>query len=93
MKPLYAKVQSLQTEASLAFGKEIDAVVRGIMEKYIRQGYCVRHLSHEAMSIVKDIELDHIMDIQYEAAKHKQNKESKAAKQIKETNDEKSNSD
>lgn len=62
MKSLYDE-ESLHTEVSQAFGIEIENAVRPIIEKYIEQGYCVRHLSHEAATSVRQVELDYVIDV------------------------------
>lgn len=68
MKSLYDK-RSLQTATSQAFGIEISDAIKPILDKYVEQGYCVRHLSHEAQAVVRDIELDYMVDIHVKDAK------------------------
>jgi len=74
MKPFYDE-KSLQTETSQAFGTEISDAIKPILEKYIELGYCVRHLSHEAQAVVRDLELDHIVTVHYRCIKDRKKDE------------------
>ena len=68
MKSIYDK-RGLQTAESQQFGLEIDKAIRPIIKEYLKKEFSVRDLSHEAQTIIKDCELDHLMDIHMEDAK------------------------
>jgi len=65
IKRLYDR-RSMQTDISQEFGRRIDKSTRPIFEEYLKNGFCVRDLSHEALGVLRDIELGHIMTIQVE---------------------------
>ena len=69
-KRIYDK-NSLQTDISIKFGVEISDVIRPIFEKYTKDGYCLRDLSHEAKAVIRDIELDHVVEIHYRSMKNR----------------------
>jgi len=64
MKSLYDE-RGLQTEISNNFANEIEAAIEPVISKYLEKGYSIRELSHEAQTVARDIELDHILDIMY----------------------------
>ena len=68
MKDLYDK-KGLQTKVSHEFGIKIGKVVFPVVKEYLGKGFSIRDLSHEAQSVIKECELDHIMDIHMENAK------------------------
>jgi len=68
MKDLYDK-KGLQTKESHEFGIKIEEVIRPIFKEYLEKGFSVRDLSHEAQAMVRDCELDYMMDIHMENAK------------------------
>lgn len=68
MKSIYDE-KSLQTAESQKFGIEIAKAVLPIIEVYLEKGFSMRDLSHEAQSVIRDCELDHIMSIHLKDAK------------------------
>jgi hypothetical protein len=51
------------------------------LKRYLDKGFSIRDLSHEAQSVIRDCELDHIMTIHMENAKRaKVNLERKKAR-------------
>lgn len=66
-KRLYDKM-SMQTDISRKFSCSIDESIRPIFEEYLKAGFCIRDLSHEASGVLRDIELGHIMDMQIKKA-------------------------
>ena len=71
MKSVYDK-KGLQTAESQQFG---------INKEYLEMGFSVRDLSHEAQSVVRDCELDHIMITHLEDAKIKRRQKSELLEQ------------
>lgn len=51
-----------QTDESREFGNEIQETVEPIFKRYLDMGFSIRDLSHEAQAIMRDIELDYILD-------------------------------
>jgi len=70
MKSIYDK-KSLQTAESQKFGIEISKAIQPIIDAYLEKGFSIRDLSHEAQSIIKDCELDHIINIHIENLEEK----------------------
>ncbi len=54
--------QGQQTERSRSFGREIESAIKPIIDIYVRtHKVSIRDLSHEAQSIVGDIELEYLL--------------------------------
>jgi len=70
MKSIYDE-KSLQTEESQKFGIEIAKAVQPIIDAYLEKGFSIRDLSHEAQSVIRDCELDHIITIHMKDLKEK----------------------
>lgn len=68
MKSIYDK-KGLQTVESQKFGIEIGKAIKPILEEYLKKEFSIRDLSHEAQSVVRDCELDHMTKIHMENAK------------------------
>ena len=68
MKSIYDK-RGLQTAESQEFGIKIGKAILPVFEEYLSKGFSIRDLSHEAQSVVRDCELDHIMGIHLKNAK------------------------
>ena len=68
MKSIYDK-RGLQTNKSREFGAKVEKAVQPILKEYLDKGFSIRDLSHEAQNIVRDLELEPIMDIYMEDAK------------------------
>lgn len=68
MKSIYDR-KGLQTEESQKFAIEIAEAIQSVLKRYLDKGFSIRDLSHEAQSVIRDCELDHIMTIHMENAK------------------------
>ena len=68
MKSIYDK-KDLQTDESQKSAIKIEKAVKPILEEYLKKGFSIRDLSHEAQSVVRDCELDHVVLIHIEDAK------------------------
>jgi hypothetical protein len=80
MKSIYDR-KGLQTEESQKFAIEIAEAIQSVLKRYLDKGFSIRDLSHEAQSVIRDCELDHIMTIHMENAKRaKVNLERKKAR-------------
>lgn len=68
MKSIYDK-RGLQTDESQKFAIEIERAIKPILDEYLKKGFFIRDLSHEAQSVMRDCELDHVMITHIEDAK------------------------
>jgi len=68
MKSIYDR-KDLQTAESQEFGIKIDKAIQPILDEYLKKGFSIRNLSHEAQNIIRDCELDYIMGIHMKDAK------------------------
>lgn len=68
MISIYDK-RGLQTAESQEFGIKVGKAIRPILEEYFYKGFSMRDLAHEAQAVVRDWELDHMMEIHMEDAK------------------------
>jgi hypothetical protein len=71
MRSIYDK-KGLHTAESQKFAIEISEAVQPVLKQYLEKGFSVRDLSHEAQSVIRDCELDHVMEIHMKNAKKAQ---------------------
>jgi len=68
VKSIYDK-KGLHTAESQEFSIKVEKAIRPVLEEYLKKGFSIRDLSHEAQSVVRDCELDHVITIHMENAK------------------------
>ena len=68
MKSIYDR-KGLHTAESQEFCLKVEKAIQPVLEEYLEKGFSIRDLSHEAQSVVRDCELDHIITIHMGNAK------------------------
>lgn len=63
--------RSMRTDISEEFERRVNKAIKPIIEEYLRDGFCIRDLSHEALGVLRDIELCHVMNVQVEKSQEK----------------------
>lgn len=70
VRRMYDK-RSMRTDISKEFERRLNKAIKPIIEEYLGDGFCIRDLSHEALGVLRDIELRHVMNVQVEEAQKK----------------------
>ena len=68
MKSIYDN-RCFHTAKSQEFGSRIEKAIQPVLKEYLDKGFSIRELSHEAQAIIRECELDHMIDIHMEDGK------------------------